>query len=120
MPADVLINEVCGDAPPAKATNLISIYVLRLRRLLGDADSAGRHAEALDAYSQARSAISDELGVDPGTELRQFYAGLLAKDDMLARDTRGTARARHGCSTTSAWPSRSPATARALIACSRR
>jgi DNA-binding SARP family transcriptional activator len=211
VPADVLINEVWGDAPPAKATNLISIYVLRLRRLLGDADStllvtrapgyqlrigaadsdaqvfeamvrdgrralaagdaegaatqlaealalwhgtpladvpqtplveeeaerlaelrldaaelriraelacgghaqvipelrrllashplreglwlllmqaldgAGRHAEALDAYSQARSAISDELGVDPGAELRQFYAGLLARDDVLAR-----------------------------------
>jgi DNA-binding SARP family transcriptional activator len=212
VPADVLINELWGDAPPAKATNLISIYVLRLRRLLGDADSAllvtrapgyqlrigaadsdaqvfeamvrdgrralaageaedaatrlaealalwhgspladvaptplveaeaerlaelrldatelriraelacgghaqvipelrrllashplreglwlllmqaldgaGRHAEALDAYSQARTAISDELGVDPGTELRQFYAGLLARDDVLARD----------------------------------
>ena len=40
VPADVLINEVWGDAPPAKAANLISIYVLRLRRLLGDADSA--------------------------------------------------------------------------------
>ncbi len=39
VPADVLISEVWGDAPPAKATNLISIYVLRLRRLLGDADS---------------------------------------------------------------------------------
>ncbi|HYB48303.1 MAG TPA: BTAD domain-containing putative transcriptional regulator, partial [Streptosporangiaceae bacterium] len=211
VPVDVLINEVWGDAPPAKAANLISIYVLRLRRLLGDADStllvtrapgyqlrlgpadtdaqvfeavvrdgrralaagdaeaaatqlaealalwhgspladvpptplveaeaerlaelrldaaelriraelacggyaqvipelhrllashplreglwlllmqaldgAGRHAEALDAYSQARSAISDELGVDPGAELRQFYADMLAKDEMLAR-----------------------------------
>ena len=39
VPADVLINEVWGDAPPAKAANLISIYVLRLRRLLEDADS---------------------------------------------------------------------------------
>ncbi len=213
VPADVLINEVWGDAPPAKATNLISIYVLRLRRLLGDADStllvtrapgyqlrigaedsdvqvfesmvhegrralavgdaqsaaarlaealalwhgspladvpptplveaeaerldelrldaaelriraelacgghaqvigelrrllashplreglwlllmqaldgAGRHAEALDAYSQARAAISDELGVDPGAELRRFYADMLAQDDMLARGT---------------------------------
>jgi DNA-binding SARP family transcriptional activator/Tfp pilus assembly protein PilF len=213
VPADVLINEVWGDAPPAKATNLISIYVLRLRRLLGDADStllvtrapgyqlrigaedsdaqvfeamvhegrralaagdaqsaaaqlaealalwhgspladvpptplveaeaerldelrldaaelriraelacgghaevigelrrllashplreglwlllmqaldgAGRHAEALDAYSQARTAISDELGVDPGAELRKFYADMLAQDDMLARGT---------------------------------
>ena len=208
VPADVLINEVWGDAPPAKAANLISIYVLRLRRLLDDADStllvtrapgyqlrvgpadtdaqlfetmvrggrralaagdpeaaasqlaealmlwhgspladvppaplveaeaerlaelrldaaelritaelacgghaqvvpelrrlladhplreglwllliraldgAGRHAEALDAYGQARSAIADELGVDPGAELRQLYADMLAQDDV--------------------------------------
>src|ERR1700746_997411 len=40
VPADVLINEVWGDTPPAKAGNLISIYVLRLRRLLGDTDSS--------------------------------------------------------------------------------
>jgi DNA-binding SARP family transcriptional activator len=212
VPADELINEVWGDKPPAKATNLISIYVLRLRRLLGDADGsvlvtrapgyllrlgpgdsdvqvfealvreggrahaagdperaaaqlaealalwrgspladvpattlveteaerlaelhldaaelrikaelacgshaqvipelrrlladhslreglwlllmqaldgAGRHAEALEAYSQARAVMADELGVDPGAELRQFYADLLAKDDQLARD----------------------------------
>ena len=37
--ADTLINEVWGDAPPARAANLISIYVLRLRRLMEDADS---------------------------------------------------------------------------------
>jgi DNA-binding SARP family transcriptional activator len=206
VPADVLINEVWRDAPPARAGNLISIYVLRLRRLMGDTDStllvtrapgyqlriaagdsdaqlfealvdqgrralaagdpataasqlaealalwrgspladvpatplveaaaerledlrldaaelrvtaeldcgnhaqvipelrrlladhslreglwlllmraldgAGRHAEALDAYGQARTAISEELGVDPGPELRQAYAGMLAKD----------------------------------------
>jgi len=212
VPADVLINEVWGDAPPAKAANLVSIYVLRLRRLLGDTDStvlvtrapgyqlrlapadtdvqafeamvrdgrrayaagdpegaagqlaealalwrgspladvpptplveaeaerlaelrldaaelriaaelacgsyaqvipelrrlladhplreglwlllmraldgAGRHAEALDAYGQARSVIADELGVDPGAELRRLYADLLAKDDLLASD----------------------------------
>jgi DNA-binding SARP family transcriptional activator/Tfp pilus assembly protein PilF len=212
VPADVLINEVWGDAPPAKAANLISIYVLRLRRLLGDTgstllvtrapgyqlrlapedtdaqlfealvrdgrrayaagdpegaasqlaealalwhgrpladvpptplveaeaerlaelrldaaelriaaelacgghaqvipelrrlladhplreglwlllmralDGAGRHAEALDAYGQARGVIADELGVDPGAELRRLYAHLLAKDDLLADD----------------------------------
>ena len=40
VPADVLISEVWGDEPPAKAANLISIYVLRLRRLMDDADSA--------------------------------------------------------------------------------
>ena len=213
VPADILINEVWGDAPPAKAANLISIYVLRLRRLLDDADStllvtrapgyqlrlgpadtdaqlfetmvrdgrralaagdpegsasqlaealmlwhgspladvpptplveaeaerlaelrldaaelritaelacgrhaqvvpelrrlladhplreglwllliraldgAGRHAEALDAYGQARSAIADELGVDPGVELRQLYADMLAQDDVAGKDS---------------------------------
>jgi DNA-binding SARP family transcriptional activator len=212
VPADVLINEVWGEKPPAKAGNLISIYVLRLRRLLGDTDStvlvtrapgyllrlrpgdtdaqmfedlvrqgrrayaagdperaaaqlaealalwhgspladvppttlveteaerladlrldaaelritaelacgshaqvipelrrlladhglrenlwlllmqaldgAGRHAEALEAYGQARSVLAEELGVDPGTELRQYHAELLAKDDALTKD----------------------------------
>src|SRR5271166_897871 len=213
VPADILINEVWGDTPPAKAANLISIYVLRLRRLLGDTDStllvtrapgyllrvgpadtdaqlfetmvgngrrvlaagdpegaasqlaealmlwhgspladvpptslveaeaerlaelrldaaelritaelacgghakviqelrrlladhplreglwlllmraldgAGRHAEALDTYGQARSLIADELGVDPGAELRQLYADMLAQDEVAAKDS---------------------------------
>jgi DNA-binding SARP family transcriptional activator len=209
VPADFLISEVWGDAPPETAGNLISIYVLRLRRLLGETDSgllvtrapgyqlklaptdtdaqlfetmvkngrrtftagdaegaaralaealglwrgkpladvpatalvdaeadrlaelrldaielritaelacgghvqavselrrlladnplrealwlllmtaldgAGRHAEALEVYGQARAAIADELGVDPGPELRKFHAQLLAKDSLV-------------------------------------
>ncbi|MGP0028748.1 MAG: AfsR/SARP family transcriptional regulator [Streptosporangiaceae bacterium] len=35
---DTLIDELWGAAPPARATNLVSIYVLRLRRLIGDSD----------------------------------------------------------------------------------
>jgi DNA-binding SARP family transcriptional activator/tetratricopeptide (TPR) repeat protein len=209
VPADVLVNEVWGDAPPTRAANLISIYVLRLRRLTGEPDllvtrapgyqllvgpadtdarlfettvrdgrraldsgdcrqaaellaealslwhggrpladvpptplveaeadrltelrlgalelkitaelgcggqadaipelrrlladnplreglwlllmraldGAGRHAEALDAYARVRSVISDQLGVDPGAELRQFHAELLARDSAAA------------------------------------
>ena len=34
--ADTLISEVWREDPPARAANLISIYVLRLRRLMDD------------------------------------------------------------------------------------
>src|ERR1044071_2650429 len=47
-------------------------------------DGAGRHAEALEAYGQARDVISGQLGVDPGAELRQLHADLLAKDTAPA------------------------------------
>ncbi|MGH3255437.1 MAG: AfsR/SARP family transcriptional regulator [Streptosporangiaceae bacterium] len=40
VPVDVLINEVWQDAAPDTAANLVSIYVLRLRRLMGDADGS--------------------------------------------------------------------------------
>jgi DNA-binding SARP family transcriptional activator len=36
--ADRLIAELWGEEPPASAPNLLSVYVLRLRRLLGDAE----------------------------------------------------------------------------------
>ena len=52
------------------------LWLLLMRAL----DEAGRHAEALDTYTQARQAISDELGVDPGIELQRLYARLLAAD----------------------------------------
>jgi DNA-binding SARP family transcriptional activator/Tfp pilus assembly protein PilF len=50
---------------------------LQLMRAL---EGVGRHAEALEAYGQAREAISEELGVDPGAELQRLYAELLAAD----------------------------------------
>ena len=60
-----------------------NLWVLLMRAL----DGAGRHAEALDAYGQARNAIADELGVDPGAELRHLYADMLAQDEMLAKES---------------------------------
>ena len=53
------------------------LWALLIRALYG----AGRQAEALEVYEQARNTISDELGVDPGAELRQLYHQILNADD---------------------------------------
>ena len=53
-------------------------WVLLVRAL----EEAGRRAEALEAYAKARAVIADQLGVDPGSELQQLYADLLAADAL--------------------------------------
>ncbi|WP_146057209.1 AfsR/SARP family transcriptional regulator, partial [Streptomyces sp. SM14] len=40
--------------------------------------SAGRQAEALDAYRAARRVLRDELGIEPGSELRHLHEALLS------------------------------------------
>ncbi|HCT81532.1 MAG TPA: hypothetical protein DGT23_34160, partial [Micromonosporaceae bacterium] len=49
------------------------------RRLLVALDKDGRPAEALDLYETIRTRIAEELGVDPGQELQEVYADLLAR-----------------------------------------
>ncbi|WP_306320903.1 BTAD domain-containing putative transcriptional regulator, partial [Streptomyces sp. CC224E] len=49
------------------------LQVLRLRALR----SAGRGAEALEAYEEVRRGLADALGVDPGVELRSVHEELL-------------------------------------------
>src|SRR6201991_1207157 len=44
---------------------------------------AGRQGEALNAYQRARSLLADELGVDPGPELRRLEAAIVAQDESL-------------------------------------
>jgi predicted ATPase/DNA-binding SARP family transcriptional activator len=44
---------------------------------------AGRQGEALEAYQEARGALADELGVEPGEELRSLHAAVLAQDPAL-------------------------------------
>ena len=41
---------------------------------------AGRRAEALEVYQRVRRALVDELGVEPGTELRRVHAQVIAGD----------------------------------------
>ncbi|MFE8976706.1 BTAD domain-containing putative transcriptional regulator [Streptomyces cyaneofuscatus] len=49
------------------------LQALRIRALR----DAGRTAEALAAYEEVRTVLSDRLGTDPGPELRGLYAELL-------------------------------------------
>ncbi|WP_308208590.1 BTAD domain-containing putative transcriptional regulator [Mycolicibacterium fortuitum] len=44
---------------------------------------AGRQGEALGTYRRARSLLADELGVDPGPELRRLEAAIVAQDAEL-------------------------------------
>src|SRR5260370_30503389 len=75
--ADALINEGWGDAPPARAANLISIYVLRLRRLMGDTGSSlwvtGAPGSLLRVTVEATDALLFEAMVRDGR--RAFDAG---------------------------------------------
>lgn len=44
---------------------------------------AGRQGEALGAYQRARALLADELGVDPGPDLRRLEAAIVAQDAAL-------------------------------------
>ena len=52
------------------------LWLLLMRAL----DGAGRRAEALGVYDQARQVISDELGVDPGRTMQKLFRELLTAD----------------------------------------
>ena len=43
----------------------------------------GRQAEALDAYRRARRALTDELGLEPGDELKRLERAILQHDPAL-------------------------------------
>src|SRR6185437_12456775 len=45
---------------------------------------AGRRGEALDAYRQARRALVDELGIEPGPQLQLLHEQILKGDPALA------------------------------------
>ena len=47
---------------------------------------SGRQADALDAYRTARRTLDDELGLEPGSELRELEAAILRHDARLSLD----------------------------------
>ncbi|WP_173052815.1 BTAD domain-containing putative transcriptional regulator [Phytohabitans houttuyneae] len=44
---------------------------------------AGRQGDALQAYAEARDALADQLGVDPGPGLARLHAAILRQDPAL-------------------------------------
>ncbi|WP_248966039.1 AfsR/SARP family transcriptional regulator [Sphaerisporangium perillae] len=69
-------------------TELVWAYPTR-ERLRGQLMAAlyrmGRQADALSVYHEGRRTLADELGVDPGTELRRLFEAILRGDASLTR-----------------------------------
>ncbi len=80
--AEALIDEVWQDDPPAKAANLISIYVLRLRRLMDSADSGLLVTRAPGYQLRVTSGDTDALLFE--AMLRDGRQALAAGDPELA------------------------------------
>jgi DNA-binding SARP family transcriptional activator/tetratricopeptide (TPR) repeat protein len=69
----------------AELRDLTASHPLRERfhaQLITALARAGRQAEALEAYRSARTALVDELGVEPGAELRALHERILAGDGI--------------------------------------
>jgi predicted ATPase/DNA-binding SARP family transcriptional activator len=45
---------------------------------------SGRQADALEAFQEARRVLGDELGLEPGLELRRFQEAILSHDPAIA------------------------------------
>lgn len=50
---------------------------------------SGQQAEALNVFHDTRRILADELGIDPGVELRHIHEAILAADDALGATANG-------------------------------
>ncbi|WP_405658073.1 AfsR/SARP family transcriptional regulator [Streptomyces sp. RK9] len=100
--ADLLLGHAPDVVPELKALTADQPYDEALRALLIRAlRDAGRGADALAAYEDARRTLAEGLGTDPGPELRALHAQLLAEPSKPskpsqpgeAREAQGEARA---------------------------
>ncbi|MFC5923002.1 BTAD domain-containing putative transcriptional regulator [Micromonospora vulcania] len=69
----------------------IVLHLMRALRL------AGRRAEALDQYARTRALLTEELGVEPGPELRDLHRELLHDEEQPAVRSRGSGAIHPGC-----------------------
>ena len=87
-----------SSAPPASLVGeleqLVEQHPLRERfraQLMLALYRAGRQAEALEAYQEARRVLMDELGLEPSEELRALQQAILQQDASLGASSEGVA-----------------------------
>ncbi|HWW10348.1 MAG TPA: BTAD domain-containing putative transcriptional regulator, partial [Candidatus Acidoferrales bacterium] len=73
--------EVVGDLEAAVAD--APLRERRWGQLMLALYRAGRQGDALGAYQRARTLLADELGIDPGPELRRLETAIVAQDSSL-------------------------------------
>jgi DNA-binding SARP family transcriptional activator len=70
---------------------------------------AGRQADALAAYHQARTILGDALGLEPGEELQALQLAVLRQDASLGASRPPTVEHIHPRKVASRWPRAAPA-----------
>jgi WD40 repeat protein/DNA-binding SARP family transcriptional activator len=86
--ADIALGAARESVPELEA--LVHTHPLRERfweLLVLALYRSGRQADALAAYARAREVLVEELGVDPGEDLRALHTRVLAQDPALLRPT---------------------------------
>ena len=84
---DVELAEGHHAALVAELEALVAEHPLRERlraQLMLALYRSGRQAEALDAYQAGRTLLSDELGLEPGADLKELQRAILEQDPRLA------------------------------------
>ncbi|MDF5753258.1 BTAD domain-containing putative transcriptional regulator [Spongiactinospora sp. TRM90649] len=84
----IRLNMVLGrhESLVRELTDLVARYPLRERlqaHLMLALYRSGRQAEALERYQRARQVFIDELGIEPGEELRGLQHAILVQDTSL-------------------------------------
>jgi YVTN family beta-propeller protein len=85
--ADLALCRHASLVPELEALVAEQPYRERLRaQLMLALYRSGRQADALGAYQSARRTLGDELGLEPGPELRELEAAILRQDAALSLD----------------------------------
>jgi len=78
-----------ADAVAAQLAGPVAAYPLRERlaaQLMVALYRSGRRGDALRAYDRTRRTLADELGIDPGAELRALHESILSGTEPLSGD----------------------------------